>query len=157
MRFDSLSVVLRYLIERGHMEQRANYEQGKRPTPPLARMMKRIVKGGKPEGNTVRRGKSFKVIKDVTVILSESKKHRLAVIATKVVALDDTPAGSKGNEEEAAERASVGRDEEGSPTKTRSRWMFANLRRDLEKKLLASLTKDLELFPTLGWNASKNT
>ncbi|KAL2532579.1 hypothetical protein Adt_05930 [Abeliophyllum distichum] len=78
------------------------------------------------------------------------EKRCLAVTTAGVVALDDVSSSIIGKGKEAFGGASTGVIERRIPIEVRSMSMFASLIQELERKIPGPLTKNMELYLTLG-------
>ncbi|KAL2465748.1 hypothetical protein Adt_41599 [Abeliophyllum distichum] len=125
----------------------AGFELGKRPMPPLARLLAlKVVRSDRQGRDQAKREKSVKVIENVAVLPPDPKQRRLAVTSAEVVMAQEVILVGG---QEAVRRTSVGGNGGNGP-ETRSRWMFRKLIGDLEKRLSKPHAKDLALYLAMG-------
>ncbi|KAL2486982.1 hypothetical protein Adt_31738 [Abeliophyllum distichum] len=95
MRFDSLLKRPGYLIELGQMAKMVDFEQDKKPTPPLARMMVAKVRDLRPGSSEDSRQK--KAIEEVSkeATLEEAQNIATTLVPEELSSRDDEPLAKK--------------------------------------------------------------
>ncbi|KAL2474650.1 actin cytoskeleton-regulatory complex protein pan1-like [Abeliophyllum distichum] len=142
-RFDALLKQPRYFIELGQMAKKADFEEGKRPTPPLLRVMAAKVRKLRLGSSKDTRQKNVieEISKEATLEVAQNVAANL--IAEELSSRDEEPLAKKRKETLVQEkcyrkkREVVGQDSSGSG-ETRSRRMFQGLIGKLERKIPAA-------------------